>query len=68
MFHSRDIRTIHFESKSLSHLAPKIWELVPEEIKNLKSVAFFKYAIKTWKPANCPCSYCQTYIFQAGFV
>ena len=65
---SRNIRTVHFGSETLSHLAPKIWELVPEEIKKLESVASFKNAIKEWKPANCPCRLCRTYIFQVGFV
>ena len=45
-FHSRHIGTVHFGSETLSHLAPKIWELVPEEIKKLESVASFKNAIK----------------------
>ena len=67
-FHSREIKTVHFGSETLSHLAPKIWELVPEEIKKLESVASFKNAIKKWKPANCPCRLCRTYIFQVGFV
>ena len=67
-FHSRDIRTVHFGFETLLHLAPKIWELVPEEIKKLESVASFKNAIKEWKPANCPCRLCRTYIFQVGFV
>ena len=67
-FHSRNIRTVHFGSETLSHLAPKIWELVPEEIKKLKSATSFKNAIKKWEPANCPCRLCQTYIFQVGFV
>ena len=62
-FHSSDIRTVHFGSETLSHLAPKIWELVPEEIKKLEPVAFFKNAIKKWKPANCPCRLCRTHIF-----
>ena len=57
-FHSKHIRTVHFGSKILSHLAPKIWELVPEEIKKLESVASFKKAIKKWKPANFPCRLC----------
>ena len=39
--HSRDIRTVHFGSETLSHLSSKIWELVPEEIKKLESVASF---------------------------
>ena len=46
MFHSRHIRTVYFGSERLSHLAPKIWELVPEEIKKLESVASFKNVIK----------------------
>ena len=66
--HSKDIRTVHFGSEKLSHLAPKIWELVPEDIKKLESVPSFKNAIKKWKPANCPCHLCRTYIFQVGFV
>ena len=65
-FHSRHVRTVG--SETLSHLEPKIWELVPDEIKKLESVAFFKNAIKKWKPANCPCRLCRTYIFQVGFV
>ena len=41
MFHSKHIKTVHFESEMLSHLAHKIWELLPEEIKKLESVASF---------------------------
>ena len=48
-FHSRDITTVHFGSETLSHLAPKMWDLVPEDIKKLESVASFKNAIKKWK-------------------
>ena len=51
-FHSKHIRTVHFGSDTLSYLAPKTWELVPEEIKKLESVASFKIAIKKWKSAN----------------
>ena len=40
------VRTVHFGSEMLSHLAAKIWELFPEEIKTLESVAPFKNAIK----------------------
>ena len=54
-FHSRNIRTVHFGSETLSHLALKIWELVPGEIKKLKSVASFKNAIRKLKPTNCLC-------------
>ena len=46
MFHSRAIKSVTFGSETLSHLAPKIWELVPVENANVKSVACFKRAIE----------------------
>ena len=67
-FHSKSIKFVTFGTEKLSHLAPKIWELVPVEIKNVDSVASFKRAIKKWKPINCPCRLCQTYVFQVGLV
>ena len=45
-FHSRSIKLVNFGSETLSHQAPKIWELVRVEIKNVDSVATFKRAIK----------------------
>ena len=52
---SRNIRTVHFGSETLSQLAPKIWQLLPQEIQKLESVASSKNAVKKWKLANCPC-------------
>ena len=49
-FHSRNIRTVHFGSETLSHLALKIWELVPGEIKKLKSVAPLKMQLENGNP------------------
>ena len=37
--HSRPIKSVIFGSKTLSHQAPKMWELVPVEIKNVNLVA-----------------------------
>ena len=68
-FHSRSIKSVTFGSETLSHPAPKIWELVPVEIKNVEdSVASFKRAIKKWKPVNCSCCLCRSHVFQVGFV
>ena len=61
-FHLRAIKSITFGSKMLSHLTPKIWELVQVEIKNVESVACFKRAIQKWDPMNCSCCLCRTYI------
>ena len=54
--------------ESLSHLGPKIWELVPNDMKNLSTLTAFKKAIKQWKPHACPCRLCRSYIYQVGFV
>ena len=63
-FHSTPIKLVTFGSETLSSLTPKIWELVPVEIKNVTSIAFLKRAITKWKPINCPCRLCRTYLFR----
>ena len=68
IFYSRPVRTVLHGTESLSHLGPKIWELVPSDMKNLSSLTAFKKAIKQWKPHACPCRLCRTYIYQVGFV
>ena len=44
----------------------KIWEIVPEHIKNCKSLNEFKNKIKTWIPDKCSCS--KTYVAGVGFI
>ena len=67
-FSSRTIRTVHYGTDSLSFLGPKIWDLVPTEIKCLESTEAFRSAIKCWKPENCPCRICRKYIHHVGFL
>ena len=43
-------------------LGPKLWEVILTKIKELVSLNGFKKAIKKWKPVNCPCRLCKTYI------
>ena len=37
----------------LFYLGPKIWDLVPKELKKLSSLGAFKKAIEKWKPQSC---------------
>ena len=67
-FKCRHVKTVSCGTDSLAYLAPKIWELVPNEMKNLVSLTAFKTAIKKWKTTNCPCRLCKNYIPQVGFV
>ena len=65
---SRNIKTVRYGTDSLAYLAPRIWELVPNEMKSLESLTAFKTPIKKWKTTNCPCRLCKNYIPQVGFV
>ena len=60
--------SVYFGSKSLSSLAPKIWDLVPDSFKNENSPERFKNRIKTWTTDKCPCRICKVYIGQVGFI
>ena len=42
---------------TISHLAPKIWEIIPNEIKSCKSLNSFKTKINMWVPTNCHRTY-----------
>ena len=53
---------------SISHLGPKIWNQIPNEIKSSKSRNIFKAKIKKWTPDNCPCRSCKIYIHHVGYI
>ena len=67
-FKSKNIRTVNYGTQSLGYLGPKIWELVPESLKELKSLKVFRRLIKKWKPIGCPCRLCKNYVYGVGFV
>ena len=64
----KNIKTFHYGLHSVRYLAPKIWELVSNNIRYSNSLSKFKKLIKSWKPKACPCSLCKTYIAQVGFI
>ena len=66
-FKTRNIRSTKYGTETLSHLGPKIWNQIPEEIKGAKSLKSFKEKIKLWVPNRCPCRLCKVYIVNLGF-
>ena len=58
----------HHGSESISFLGPKIWNILPDRLKNVNSIEAFKMQIKKWKPENCPCRFCKVYVQNVGFV
>ena len=66
MFHS--VNTRRYSLTSLSYFAPKVWDMVPSEIKNVNSLQKFKIEIRKWTPENYSCYLCRPYTQNIGFV
>ena len=62
------IRTVYHGSESITFLGPKIWNMLPDKLKNASSLEVFKASIKSWKPENCPCRLRRLYAQNVGFI
>ena len=62
------VRTVYNGTETIRFRGPKIWSIVPTEIKNSNSLTEFKYRIKGWKPSECTCRLCKTYVQNLGFI
>ena len=67
-FKRRRVNSVWHGTESVSYLGPKIWDLVPNEIKESESLNGFKFKIKRWVPEGCPCRICKIYLGQVGFI
>ena len=60
--------TVYHGSESLSSLAPKLWDLLQNSIKNSASLKEFKTKINTWAFERCLCRICKKYVGRVGFI
>ena len=67
-FKSYPVKTVKYGLETVSYLGPKVWNLVPDNLKNLTTLSDFKTQIKKWVPINCPCKLCKNYISHIGYV
>ena len=67
-FKRRRVNSVWHGSESVSYLGPKIWDLVPNEIKKSESLNTFKFKIKRWVPEGCLWRICKIYLAQLGFL
>ena len=49
-FRTEKINSVSYGMETLSFMGPKIWALVPNDLKKMKSLPEFKRKIKLWKP------------------
>ena len=66
-FLTRNVKTVSYGTETLAHLGPKIWSIIPADIKKF-SLSKFSNKIKKWKPDNCPCRICKIFVRDLGFV
>ena len=51
-------RTVFYGTESLSSLALRIWELMPQSLKDEAELSQLKTKIKTWTTSQCPWRLC----------
>ena len=47
-FVRQNVRSVFYGTESISFLGPKIWDIVPSELKQLETVNVFKREMKKW--------------------
>ena len=52
----KKVNTSYFGLQSFSWLGPKIWALIPDDLKDINSLATFKDKLKKFEFENCPAS------------
>ena len=67
-FVRQKVQSVFHDKESISYLGPQIWDMIPVEMKNLKTISAFKREVKNWKLENCPCRLCKPYIHNVGFI
>ena len=61
-------KTTNYGINSISYLAPKVWDQIPDDIKKCESLSIFKKKDKKWIPKKCPCTRCKLYVPNLGYV
>ena len=67
-FYRPKVNSVYNGTGSVSFLGPKIWNLVPNELKDIGNLVVFKKVIKKWSPEKCPCRLCKEYIRNVRFI
>ena len=57
-FTTGPISTVNYGLKKLRCLGPKVWIIIPPDIRNSETTEEFTRKIKCWVNKNCPCKLC----------
>ena len=67
IFKTSSVKTTNWGTETLAHLGPKIWSIIPTDLKKL-SLSEFSKKIRKWKPINCPCNLCKHFEPNIGYL
>ena len=62
------VQTTSSGIETIAYLGGRLWQLLPQEIKQSSSLSIFRKRIKCWKGGECNCRLCRKYIPQVGFL
>ena len=67
-FRRPNVDSVKKGDRSLRSFGPIVWnEMLPNKLKECKTLTEFKNSVKTWTPENCPCELCKTYVLGLGY-
>ena len=61
-------RTTCYGLETVSFLGSRLWQALPNDMKQSDSLSTFKRRIKTWKGEGCNCRLCRPFVAQVGFL
>ena len=64
IFSKRNVKAVRYRYQTMPYMGPKIWELVPKEMKQVTTLNEFKAKIKVCKLEDCPYQLSRTYLSQ----
>ena len=62
------IITVYHWTESISKLGPKIWDLVPSNLKDITELDKFQKVIKQRKTEECPCKLWKVFVQNVDFL
>ena len=63
-----NVNSEHFGISSLRYMAPKVCDMLPNDVKNVNDIETFRNSIRKWKPVNCDYKLCLDYVSCVGYV
>ena len=64
----RGLNSVRYGTELVSFLAPKIWDILPKEIKNSEMLNAFNLKVKNWVALECPCRLCKISVSPVRFI